>query len=614
MPAGRVAGHASRGHQLRAARARSARATSTTRWRWRRAWVSPGRTWWSATSAGASPGPCSAACRATHGPDRLFGALEFRDAIDHPRIADPPVGRLWTANQRVVDGRARSRCWATTKSTSARAATTSARARGRSATTCWDSRIRPPRRTCWPSSSIPARCSSARWRELLLALIDEDAMHDAPQRREFRELVSDWRAEAAPDSVGYRLVRTFRSETLDALWHSLGTGLLGEEFEGRRPAQFEATGWRLVNEQPAGIAPPGGGDWREFLLARAGRHHRGAARPSAAVSRPANSAIAIRSRCAIRCRARCRCWPRLLDMPTLRLPGDHHMPRVQDGAFGASERFAVSPGRESEGYLQLPGGPSGHPLSPFYRSGFDDWAAGRAHAIPARARQRISCCCGRPAPHRPDRDGHEQARFTGTERYVATPDLMMAVNAAVTLGTAAAHQGRARHRQDPARGGDRAFAGSGRCTSGTSSRPARRSRACTNTTPCRACAIRSSARRSVRDIRNYIIKGSLWEAFESRGAAGAAHRRDRQGRHRVSQRPAARARPHGVLRARDARAGEGAPPAHHPDHQQQREGTARRVPAPLLLPLHPVSRRGDHGEDRPGALPRASRRSCCAKR
>jgi penicillin amidase len=53
------------------------------------------------------------------------------------------------------------------------------------------------------------------------------------------------------------------------------------------------------------------------------------------------------------------------------------MPRVQDGEFGASERFAVSPGRESEGYLSVPGGPSGHPLSPFYRSGFEDWADGK---------------------------------------------------------------------------------------------------------------------------------------------------------------------------------------------------------------------------------------------
>jgi len=35
------------------------------------------------------------------------------------------------------------------------------------------------------------------------------------------------------------------------------------------------------------------------------------------------------------------------------------MPRVQDGAFGASERFAVSPGHEQDGYLHLPGGRAG---------------------------------------------------------------------------------------------------------------------------------------------------------------------------------------------------------------------------------------------------------------
>ena len=38
--------------------------------------------------------------------------------------------------------------------------------------------------------------------------------------------------------------------------------------------------------------------------------------------------------------------------------------------FGASERFAVSPGHEAEGYLHIPGGQSGHPLSPYYRAGF----------------------------------------------------------------------------------------------------------------------------------------------------------------------------------------------------------------------------------------------------
>jgi penicillin amidase len=70
---------------------------------------------------------------------------------------------------------------------------------------------------------------------------------------------------------------------------------------------------------------------------------------------------------------------RFLDMPTVKLPGDHNMPRVQDvtgGAFGASERFAVSPGHEAQGYLHIAGAQSGHPLSPYYRAGFEAWARG----------------------------------------------------------------------------------------------------------------------------------------------------------------------------------------------------------------------------------------------
>jgi SpoVK/Ycf46/Vps4 family AAA+-type ATPase len=55
----------------------------------------------------------------------------------------------------------------------------------------------------------------------------------------------------------------------------------------------------------------------------------------------------------------------------------------------------------------------------------------------------------------------------------------------------------------------------------------------------------------VGDIAHYIKRGVLWEAFESR-AGRRADRRDRQGRHRVPERPPARARPDGVLRLRDA--------------------------------------------------------------
>jgi penicillin G amidase len=45
--------------------------------------------------------------------------------------------------------------------------------------------------------------------------------------------------------------------------------------------------------------------------------------------------------------------------------------------FGASERMVVSPGHEADGITHMPGGQSGHPLSPFWGAGHDDWVHGR---------------------------------------------------------------------------------------------------------------------------------------------------------------------------------------------------------------------------------------------
>jgi hypothetical protein len=48
--------------------------------------------------------------------------------------------------------------------------------------------------------------------------------------------------------------------------------------------------------------------------------------------------------------------------------------------------------------------------------------------------------------------------------------------------------------------------------------------------------------------------------------------------------------------------GPGTPDRHH--HLEQREGTARRLPAPLLLPLHQVPRPRHDAGDRRRPLPR----------
>jgi penicillin G amidase len=285
------------------------------------------------------------------------------------------VGRIWTANQRVVDGPLEAVIGDDEVDVGAGGYDIGARAR----------QIRddllgldhPATEADMLAIQTDARALFlGRWRDLLLSLIDEPAAHAAGPRRDFRERVSNWKAEASPDSVGYRLVRTYRTNVENALWRGLTTALLGEKFEGKRPSLFEAASWRLVNEQPASIKPPRGDDWRAFLLlelddtiaqlnVECGSLEQctfGRLEP-VEVRHPLSRSVPGLAR--------------LLDMPVRELAGDHHMPRVQDGNFGASERFAVSPGHEAEGYLELPGGPSGHPLSPFYRSGFDDWAAGK---------------------------------------------------------------------------------------------------------------------------------------------------------------------------------------------------------------------------------------------
>jgi len=68
-------------------------------------------------------------------------------------------------------------------------------------------------------------------------------------------------------------------------------------------------------------------------------------------------------------------------MPADPLPGGSDMPRIQSAIAGASERLVVSPGHEAEGIFHMPGGQSGHPLSPYYRAGHEAWVKGAPTAL-----------------------------------------------------------------------------------------------------------------------------------------------------------------------------------------------------------------------------------------
>ena len=108
----------------------------------------------------------------------------------------------------------------------------------------------------------------------------------------------------------------------------------------------------------------------------------------------------------------------------------------------------------------------------------------------------------------------KEARFSGTESYIATPDLMMAVNAAVTLGRPLLIKG------EPGTGKTQLAAE----IAGALQRPLYEwhikstSKAHQGLYEYDAVSrLRDSqlGEEKVRDIGNYIVKGSLWEAFES---------------------------------------------------------------------------------------------------
>jgi penicillin amidase len=58
------------------------------------------------------------------------------------------------------------------------------------------------------------------------------------------------------------------------------------------------------------------------------------------------------------------------------MSGDTFMPRVQGKSSGASQRMSVAPGHEASGYFHMATGQSGHPLSPFFGNGHEDWVDG----------------------------------------------------------------------------------------------------------------------------------------------------------------------------------------------------------------------------------------------
>jgi penicillin amidase len=312
---------------------------------------------------------------------------------EYPRVVDPPSGRIWTANARVVGGEALATMGESFYDLGARA---------RQIRDGLLALERASERDMLAVQLDDRALFLARWRDLLLAVLKPEAVAQSPLRRECRERVEQWGGRAAVDSVGYRIVRAFRARVAEeALLELTAPARAADErFDPSRLPRTEGPLWALVSERPAHLLNPRHATWDSLLLAALDAALEDLTRDGAALARQTWGA---RNTALIQ-HPLSRALPSLgrwLDMPREPLPGDSNMPRVQAPGSGASQRMAVSPGRETEGYFHMPGGQSGHPLSPFYRAGHEAWAKGEATPfLPGPARHVLTLRPPNPPPTR----------------------------------------------------------------------------------------------------------------------------------------------------------------------------------------------------------------------
>jgi penicillin amidase len=299
------------------------------------------------------------------------GWIGWLAAEDYPQITNPESGRIWTANARVVDAGALDIIGDGGYDLGARAKQIR------------DGLFSKDRFEAADMLAIQYDDRALfldRWRRILLQVLDDETLAANPELQEYRRLVENWIPHAAPESVGYRLVRAFRLELRSRIFYAL-TGpareAYGEDVSLRISNQFEAPLWSLINEQPQHLLPDGYANWQELMVVAVleniryfSEYYEGpladrnwGERNTARIQHPLSGALPILSD--------------FLDMPKDALNGDANLPKAQGPDFGASERFSVSPGDEENGLMQMPTGQSGHPLSDFYRSGHDDWVQGR---------------------------------------------------------------------------------------------------------------------------------------------------------------------------------------------------------------------------------------------
>ena len=295
--------------------------------------------------------------------DGAHGWNGYSPAADIPEIIDPPDGRLWSANARMVGGGAYK--------------------------TLGDGGYAGPERARAIHDDLFARQRFSEPDLLAIAtdtraytldpwqVIMQRAIAANPRAAAMAPFVADWGGKAVPDSVGYRLVREFRGAVINRIYAGLAGNLAASPNDPvpvGRNSDFPSL--RLLATQPAALIPPPFKSWDALIqsaldavradaeAAPGLAQYRWGARNHTAIFHPLSHAVPL--------------LHFLTDPPDVPVAGDTLVPRVAVRGFGSSERIVISPGHEDRAIFDMPAGQAGNPLSPYYGAGEQAWVDGAA--------------------------------------------------------------------------------------------------------------------------------------------------------------------------------------------------------------------------------------------
>jgi len=305
----------------------------------------------------------------THWADGINHWQGYLNADEYPKIKNPENNRLWTANTRVVGGKMLEKIG------------NGGYALGARAKQIRDNLIAIDTFSEQDLLNVALDDRAIflkRWQTFLLEkVLTPQAITKHPHWQAVKETITTDNLCACIDSVAYRLVNNFRLNLQNDVFRVINENLSKADksysFRTIRH-QVETPLWQMINEEPDNFLWLPEDNWPKVFeaaltstltdmtenqtLAKAtwGQQN------TSTIQHPLSNAVPFIGR-----------W---LDMPPIPLPGDSYMPRVQGKGFGASERMVVSPGHEESGILHMPTSQSGHPWSPYYGLGHDDWVKG----------------------------------------------------------------------------------------------------------------------------------------------------------------------------------------------------------------------------------------------